>query len=103
MDADIVVLKGDPAADVKQFDNVAYTILQGKIILRHGRGRRASGGGGISGGGASGVYLLKEFIPVGPAHGDLGIADPDAVIADGIDLVQHDDKGFMDPGIFSGG
>jgi len=32
MDADIVVLKGDPAADIKQLDNVAYTILQGKII-----------------------------------------------------------------------
>jgi imidazolonepropionase-like amidohydrolase len=33
MDADIVVLKGDPAADIRQFDNVAYTILQGKIIF----------------------------------------------------------------------
>ena len=32
MDADVVVLKGDPAADIHQFDNVAYTILQGKII-----------------------------------------------------------------------
>jgi imidazolonepropionase-like amidohydrolase len=32
MDGDIVVLKGDPAADIRQFDNVAYTILQGKII-----------------------------------------------------------------------
>jgi imidazolonepropionase-like amidohydrolase len=32
MDADVVVLKGDPATDIHQFDNVAYTILQGKII-----------------------------------------------------------------------
>jgi imidazolonepropionase-like amidohydrolase len=33
MDADIVLLKSDPANDILSFDRVAYTILQGKIIF----------------------------------------------------------------------
>jgi imidazolonepropionase-like amidohydrolase len=32
MDADIVLLAGDPAADIRALDNVAYTIHRGKII-----------------------------------------------------------------------
>ena len=32
MDADLVVLDGDPAVDVKNFAKVAYTIRRGKII-----------------------------------------------------------------------
>lgn len=34
MDADIVLLAGDPATDVKNFSNVKYTIRQGKIIYQ---------------------------------------------------------------------
>ena len=32
MDADLVVLEGDPAVDVKNFARVAYTVRRGKII-----------------------------------------------------------------------
>ena len=32
LDADIVLLAGDPAADIRTFDKVAYTIHRGKII-----------------------------------------------------------------------
>jgi imidazolonepropionase-like amidohydrolase len=32
MDADLVVLDGDPAADVRNFAKVAYTIRAGKVI-----------------------------------------------------------------------
>jgi len=34
MDADIVLLRGDPAAAIQAFDKVAYTLLQGKVIYR---------------------------------------------------------------------
>lgn len=34
MDADIVLLSGDPATDVKNFSKVKYTIRQGKIIYQ---------------------------------------------------------------------
>jgi imidazolonepropionase-like amidohydrolase len=33
-DADLVLLKGDPAADVKNFANVKYTIRAGKVICQ---------------------------------------------------------------------
>jgi len=32
MDADIVLLAGDPAADIQSLDKVAYTLRRGKII-----------------------------------------------------------------------
>jgi imidazolonepropionase-like amidohydrolase len=32
MDGDLVVLEGDPAADVRNFVKVAYTICAGKVI-----------------------------------------------------------------------
>jgi len=32
MDADIVVLKGDPEKDIKNLGQVKYTIRKGKII-----------------------------------------------------------------------
>ena len=34
MDADIVLLKGDPATDILSFDKVAYTFRQGKLIYQ---------------------------------------------------------------------
>ncbi|HEY2348770.1 MAG TPA: amidohydrolase family protein [Puia sp.] len=34
MDADIVLLAGDPANDILSFDKVIYTILQGKLIYQ---------------------------------------------------------------------
>jgi imidazolonepropionase-like amidohydrolase len=34
MDADIVLLRGDPAAAIQAFDKVAYTLLRGKVIYR---------------------------------------------------------------------
>jgi imidazolonepropionase-like amidohydrolase len=34
MDADIVLLGGDPASDILSFDNVIYTICQGKLIYQ---------------------------------------------------------------------
>jgi imidazolonepropionase-like amidohydrolase len=34
MDADLVLLRGDPAAAIQVLDNVAYTLLQGRIIYR---------------------------------------------------------------------
>jgi imidazolonepropionase-like amidohydrolase len=33
MDADLVVLKGDPAVDIKAFSNVKYTLRRGKVIF----------------------------------------------------------------------
>jgi imidazolonepropionase-like amidohydrolase len=33
LDADIVLLAGDPAADIQNFDKVAYTIRRGKVIF----------------------------------------------------------------------
>ena len=33
MDADLTVLKGDPASDVTAFSRVRYTIRAGKIIF----------------------------------------------------------------------
>lgn len=35
MDADLVLLSADPAADSRNFARVAYTIAKGKIIYRH--------------------------------------------------------------------
>lgn len=35
MDADLVLLKGDPATDVKNFANVRYTIRAGRIIYQN--------------------------------------------------------------------
>ena len=35
MDADLVVLDGDPAADVKNLARVAYTVRAGKVIYSH--------------------------------------------------------------------
>jgi imidazolonepropionase-like amidohydrolase len=35
MEADLVVLDGDPAADVRNLAKVAYTIRQGKVIYSH--------------------------------------------------------------------
>jgi imidazolonepropionase-like amidohydrolase len=35
MDADIVLLKADPALDIRSFDKVVYTFCQGKIIYRN--------------------------------------------------------------------
>jgi len=32
MDADLVVLDGDPAADVRNFAKVAWTVRAGKVI-----------------------------------------------------------------------
>jgi predicted amidohydrolase YtcJ len=37
MDADLVVLDADPAADVRNFAKVAYTIRGGKVISRGGK------------------------------------------------------------------
>jgi imidazolonepropionase-like amidohydrolase len=37
MDADLVVLKGDPAADVRNFGRVAYTVRAGKVIWEAGK------------------------------------------------------------------
>jgi imidazolonepropionase-like amidohydrolase len=34
MDADIVLLRGDPAAAIQAFDKVAFTLLRGKVIYR---------------------------------------------------------------------
>jgi imidazolonepropionase-like amidohydrolase len=34
MDADIVLLRGDPAAAIQALDEVAYTLLRGKVIYR---------------------------------------------------------------------
>jgi imidazolonepropionase-like amidohydrolase len=34
MDADIVLLKADPAAAIQALDQVAYTILRGRVIYR---------------------------------------------------------------------
>jgi imidazolonepropionase-like amidohydrolase len=32
MDADLVVLEGDPAADVRNFGKVAWTVRAGKVV-----------------------------------------------------------------------
>jgi imidazolonepropionase-like amidohydrolase len=39
MDADIVVLNQDPAADVRNFSNVAYTLHKGRIIYKDAKGK----------------------------------------------------------------
>jgi imidazolonepropionase-like amidohydrolase len=36
MDADLVVLESDPAADVKNFAKVAWTVRAGKVIYSGG-------------------------------------------------------------------
>jgi imidazolonepropionase-like amidohydrolase len=36
-DADIVLLKGDPAVDVQAFDRVEATMLHGKVIYKRSR------------------------------------------------------------------
>lgn len=37
LDADLVLLKGDPAADIQAFDKVEETILQGRVIYKRSR------------------------------------------------------------------
>ncbi len=34
LDADLVILKGDPSRDVREFAAVAYTVQGGKVIYR---------------------------------------------------------------------
>ncbi len=36
-DADLVLLKGDPAADVQNFDRVVLTLRQGKVLYDKNR------------------------------------------------------------------
>lgn len=43
MDADIVLLKADPHADSRYFDQVAYTIRNGKIIYNDAQDRQPAG------------------------------------------------------------
>ena len=37
MDADIVLLEGDPATNILSFDRIAYTFCQGKLIYQKGK------------------------------------------------------------------
>ena len=48
-------------------------------------------------------YFLEEVFPAGPADGDVPVGNADDIVADGADLIQHDDEGFVDAGEFSGG
>src|ERR1700733_15089009 len=45
--------------------------------------------------------LLKKILPAGAAHRYFSFTDPDGVVPDRPDLIQHDNIGLMHPGVFS--